>query len=822
MGSFTQDLKFGFRQLRKRPLLTIAISVSLALGIGANSAVFSIVDAILFRPMRVPNAERLVSLYTSDYSGPQYGGSSYADFVDFSNKTDLFESLTIFNDISTGLRYENHGDRASGLLVKGNYFDLLGLKAAQGRLFQLEDDQPGANPTVVISYNLWQRVFGGDPSIIGKTVFLRSNAFTVIGITPETFTGTDLSNAPEIFVPFQTYPLLGYEQTLTTSRAMRQFSIIGRLKPGVDARSAQASLEMLSRQLSQAHPVEWKDRNKQARRISVVSENYARVRPEVRSNLTVLAGLFTVVVALVLLIACSNVSNMLLARATARQKEMAVRTALGASRKRLIRQLLTESIQLSLFGSILGIVIAPICVSLIVASFLPASNTPIPLEIGINQRVILLTLAVGLITGLIFGLVPAVHASRSDLLLAMKDESMPAQTGRRKISFRNILVITQIAVSLLLLIVAGLFIRSLQKAQQVELGYNINNVLTARPDAEFFDSGDTAKQLAFYQQVLERVRALPGVEAASFADMVPSGSGRRRTTITVRNYTPKAGESMDVLWGVVAPDYFKTMGMTLISGREFTDQDKEGAPRVTIINETMARQYWPGESALGKKIMFVGDREGPLEIVGVVKDAVSYIYQAAPAPFFYIAMLQNPFPAMALHVRTKGDAIAMLPAIRSEVDAAGEKVTLRSVKTLVDFMDESLLMLRIASILTGLFGALALILALVGIFSVINYSTSRRTREIGIRLALGAQRLDILKMIMKEGLFIVGVGVVIGLLIAIGGAQLIASQLFGNTGTDFSVYIALSLLLIAVAMLACFIPAYRATQVNPTDALRYE
>ena len=354
MGTFAQDLKFGFRQLLKRPLLTIAISLSPALGIGANSAVFSIVDAVLFRPMPVPNSERLVSVYTSDFSGPQYGGSSYADFVDFRGKSDVFETLTIFGDISTTLRYDNQADRASGLMIDGNYFDLLGLKAAHGRLIQPEDDQPGANPAVVISHGLWQKQFGADSSIVGKTVFLGSNSFTVIGIAPETFSGTDLAQAPEIFVPFQLYSLLGFEQGLTASRGLRGFSIVGRLKPGVDARSAEASLAMLSRQLSEAYPDEWKDRNRAARRISVVSENYVRVRPEVRSTLTALAGLFMVVVALVLLIACSNVSNMLLARAAARQKEMAVRRALGASRKRLIRQLLTESLQLSLFGSEIG------------------------------------------------------------------------------------------------------------------------------------------------------------------------------------------------------------------------------------------------------------------------------------------------------------------------------------------------------------------------------------------------------------------------------------------------------------------------------------
>jgi macrolide transport system ATP-binding/permease protein len=823
MGTLAQDIKFGFRLLRQRPLLAAAITLSLALGIGANSAVFSLVNAVLFRPMNVGNSTRLVSLYTSDYGGSQYSASSYADFVDFKDKTDIFETLTAFSEISTPVRYENQTERAFGLLVSGNYFDLLGVKAERGHTFRPEEDQTaGAHPVVVISHGMWLRRFHGDPSLVDKTIFLNNNGFTVIGITPEGFTGTDLGRTPDIFVPLQMYAQVGFEPALTSERSTRQFSIMGRLKPGVDESRAQASLTVLASQLAQAYPDDWKERTQTPRRISVVGEKYSRVSPEVRGVLNGLAGLFLVLVALVLLIACSNVSNILLARAAARQKEMAVRTALGASRKRLIRQLLIESLLLAVLGSAVGILIAPACINLLATTLLPPSDTPIPLDIGINQRVILLTLLVGLITSLLFGLVPALHASRTDLMLAMRDESAAAQTGSRRFGVRNILVITQIAASLLLLIVAGLFIRSLQRAQHVDLGYDINNVLTVRADADFLDTRETARQVSFYTRMLERVRALPGVESASLADMVPSGGGLRRSTIAVENYTPRLGESMDVLFGVVAPDYFKTMGMTVAGGREFNEQDREGVPRTAIINETMARRYWPGQNALGKRITVPGSKRGQIEVVGVVKDATAYIFQDAPQPFFYLPYLQNPSPGMALHVRAKGDAVAMFPALRNEINSLGESVTLRDVKTLADYMDESLLMLRIASTLTGLFGLLALSLAVVGVFSVINYSTSRRTREIGIRLALGAQRSDILKLVMKEGLIIVVVGVVVGLLVAFAFGRLLASFMFGSTGIDLSVFITLALMLVTIAMVACFIPAYRATKVDPNNALRYE
>ncbi len=820
MSALPQDLKFGLRMLVRKPLLTIGISLSLALGIGANSAVFSLVDAILFRPLNVANSSRLISLYTSDYSGPQYGGSSYADFMDFKARSDVFENLTAFTEFSSTLRSETQADRAAGLLVSENFFDLLGVQPSLGRTFHV-DDQPAS--VLVVSHQLWQRRFGGDSSLVGKTVFLNNNSFTVIGITPESFTGVDLGRSPEIFVPMQSFNQLGFEPGFTRSRGTRQFSILGRLKPGVSEEQAHASLNLLAQQLAVAYPEDWKERNQQPRKVSVVAERYARVPPEAKSVLMGLAGLFAALVALVLLIACSNISNMLLARATARRKEMALRAALGASRGRIIRQLLTESFQLSLIGTVLGVLLAPVCIKLLTAGFLPSSTTAVPIDIAVNQRVVLFTIAVGLVAGLIFGLVPALHASRLDLSLAMNNDSLSLHTGRRRFGIRNLFVMSQISGSLLLLIVAGLFIRSLQKAQQVDLGYDINHVLTMRPTGAVLEKPDVAVQLAFYNQTLERVRAQPGVEAASFADFIPSGGGRRSSTIRAENYTPRAGESMDVMNGVIGPDYFNTLGMKLIAGREFTDQDKDGSIAVAIINQSLAQRYWPGQNALGKHLTIAGTTRGELEIVGIVKDATAYIYQESASPFFYVPFQQNPAPGgMALHVRTKAEPMSILPPVRSAIDSLGQNITLEDVRPLSDFMNDSLIMLRVVSTITGLFGFLALVLAVIGVFSVINYSTTRRTREIGIRLALGAQRIDILGMIMREALFIVGVGVVVGLLLSFASGRLLESLLFANSGAEISVYLAVALVLIAIAMLACFIPAYKATKVDPNDALRHE
>jgi len=365
-----------------------------------------------------------------------------------------------------------------------------------------------------------------------------------------------------------------------------------------------------------------------------------------------------------------------------------------------------------------------------------------------------------------------------------------------------------------------LFIRSLQKAQQVDLGYDVDSVLTVRPEGGLLERRDTAAQLIFYNQMLERVRNLPGVEAASFADFIPSGGGRRATTISVEYYTPRPQENMDVLNGVIGTDYFKTMGTTLLSGREFTDRDSEGAPRTVIVNEALARRYWPGQNALGKHVSIRSNRQ--LEVVGVVKDATAYIFQKGALPFFYLPFQQNPSPGLALHVRSQGDPMALLPAVRNEIEALDQTVMLHDARTLSDQLSEALIMLRIVSTLTGVFGMLALSLALVGVFSVVNYSASRRTREIGIRLALGAQRADILRMILKEALFIVLAGVIAGLFMAIASGRLLASLMFANSGIDTSVYIVVAVMLVMIAMLACLLPAYKATKVDPNDALRHE
>jgi macrolide transport system ATP-binding/permease protein len=809
MGATSQDLKFGFRLLLQRPLPAIAITLSLALGIGANSAVFSVVDAVLFRPLNVGNPSRLVSLYTSDFSGSQYGGSSYADFSDFRDRTNVFESLAAFCEFSTTMTHQNQPERIFGLLVSANYFELLGIEAAIGRTFQSgADSSTGDQPALVMSHSFWRRRFGGDPAVVGRSVLLNNNNFTVIGVTPESFTGTDLGRSPEVFVPQPMYTQIGFEPALAVNRGRRQFSIMGRLQSTVSVDQAQSALNLLARQLSETYPDEWKQRTEAPRRISLVAERYARVPPEARGILMRLAGLFVILVGLVLLVACSNVSNMLLARAAARQKEMAVRIALGASRKRLVRQLLTESLQLALLGSVVGILIGPACIRLLASALLPAS-TDLPLDIGINARVILSTLFTGLITGVIFGLAPALHTGRTALPVV-----------GRKFAIRNLLVMTQVAFSLLLLIVAGVFIGSLRKAQNLDLGYNLDNVLTVRPDAEFLDGPDAARRTAFYGEVLERVRALPGVQAASFADAIPSGGGQRRTTIAIEDYTPRGGEDMDVLFSIVGTEYFRTMGMTMVGGREFTDADSERAPRTAIVNETMSGLYWPGQNPLGKRMDIPGIDRREIEVVGVVSDATVSLYADTRSPAVYLPLGQNPSPGMALHVRTVGDPLAMFLPLRNAMDALAESVTLRDVRTLSDFRDESLLAVRIPSTVTGLFGMLALALALVGVFSFINYWTSRRTREFGIRLALGAQRVDILKSIMKEGLVIVAMGAGAGLLMAVACARFIASFMLLNGGLDITLFIALPALLITAAMIACFIPAYRATKINPIDAIR--
>lgn len=824
MNNLWQDLLYGARMLGKNRGFTVVAVLTLALGIGANSAIFSLVNALLLRPMPVEKPEELAALYTSDFSGPLYGGSSYPDFVEFQEKNDVFSELLAYSVTPFNLSTDGESDRVFGEVVSGNYFSLLGVKPVLGRSFLPEEDStPGTHPVAVISHRLWQRRFGGNPSVIGQSVHLNGHPFTIIGVAPSAFPGMFRGIASDLWVPMmmQVQALPGSD-TLT-ERGNRSLIVIGRLKPGISFEQAQARFQSVAAQLHESYPDYWTNVRKEARAITLLHESEARIFPEAREPIIIFMALLMTVVGLVLLIACANIANLLLARASTRRKEFAVRLALGASRFRLVQQLITESLLLSLLGGIGGLLLALWGVDLLMA-FKPPVPIPIEIDLGLDWRVVTFTFGVTLLTSLIFGLMPSLAASRPDLVSALKDDSGTAGSGPRKTRLRNLFVIAQVSLSLVLLIGSGLFLRSLQNASAVDLGFDPNNMLVMSVDLRLQGYKEVGGR-AFYNQLLERVRSLPGVTSASLVSELPLGLGGTRRGIGVEGYTAQAGEGMEVNTASVGPDYFETMRIPVLRGRALTTQDTQGAPRATVINDAFARRYWPGQDALGKRIQIGTGNNSDVssyEVVGVVKDGKYVTLGEEPQPFFYLPILQDYNSSATLIVRTERNPIALLAAVRGGIQSLDNYLPVFDVKTMTDHLALSLLPARLAGAVLGVFGLVALMLAALGLYGVMSYSVTQRNREIGVRMALGAQQRDVLRLIVFQGMKLTFVGMGIGLVIAATLTQMLSSLLYGISASDPATFIGIALMLAAVALMACLIPARRATKVDPMVVLRYE
>jgi macrolide transport system ATP-binding/permease protein len=818
MGSLWQDIRYGFRVLIKSPGLTLVVIFSLALGIGANSAIFSLVNTILFRPLPVKNPDELVTLYTGGNMGRLYGSSSYADYKDFRDKTDVFSGLIAFSELPLSLTEAGRAERINAMIVTGNYFTMLGVEAARGRTFTAgEDQKPGEFPLVVISHGLWQRRFGSDPSLVGKTLLLNNHSFTVVGIAPERFTGTDLTLPPDVWIPVMMYAELGLPDDVINKRSNRWFSIMGRLKEGVSLEQARARLNVLAGQLRQEY-TEWSTNKNAGLSITILPQHTLKFNPETQGTFLGLAGFLLVVTGLVLLIACANIANLLLARAATRKREIAVRMALGADRSRLIRQLLTESVLLSLIGGAVGLLVADWTNGLLAAYKPPI---PIPaLDLSMDVRVLLFTLLLSLLTGIVFGLSPALYATKMDLVPALKDEAVMPSRGDRRFGLRNILMVLQVAISLVLLIGAGLFIRSFQKAQSISPGFDADKVLTMSPDLDI-QGYDKNKSKSFYEEVGRRVETLPGVEAASWAQDIPLGMLSGMAPITIEGYEPHPGELMISSFNIVDKHYFKTMGINLTSGRDFGPEDREDSPTVAIINETMAKHFWPNQSALGHRIQ-AGEGNAPLQIVGVVKDIKYSTLGEPPTSYFYKPLAQNENPVMKLHVRAQGDPKNMISAVRKEIQSVDSSLPVSNIRPMSDVLGVALLLPRLGATLLGLFGLLATVLATTGIFGVMSFSVARRTREIGIRMALGAQARDVLRLVLGEALVVILAGIALGFALAFVFTRLLSRLLYGVSATDPMTFLGVSLLLTLVALIASYIPARKATKVDPMIALRYE
>jgi predicted permease len=810
METLLQDIRYGFRAMLKSPGFTGVAILSLALGIGANAAIFSLVNTILFRPLPVFEPARLVEL-TPTRQGSEFGNFSYPVYRDFRDRNEVLDGLAVYRFAPMSLSREGNNERIWGYIVSGNYFDVLGVKPAAGRFFTQDEDRvPGTNPVAVLSYGCWRRRFGGDPNLVGKEITINGNRFDVVGIAPESFVGTVLIFTPEVWVPTMMAGQIEPGSNWLNTPTNGVLFAFGRLKPGVsDAQAAQSLSGLTASLVSVYSHLEGQ---------TIVLSPPGLVLPMIRNGSLAFSFVLMGAVGLVLLIACTNLANMLLARATRRRREIAIRLALGASRARLIQQLLTESVMLALLGGAIGWVIAVWMVKL-AGAFKPPVDFTLTIDLKLDWRVLAFSLVISLLSGVFFGLMPALQTTRSDLVSTLKDES--AAAGHRRSRLRHALVVAQIAFSLVLLVAAGLIVRSLQMVQMIGPGFTTERTITMSVDLGLQGYSETRGH-AFYKELIARAEALPGVRAVSLANYLPLALNRNSMSIYIEGQpVPRPADVPEIQNSAVWPRYLETMGIPLVEGREFTAQDDKKESRFVVVNETFARRFWPGQNALGKRLG--GKSDGPFwEVIGVAKDGKYWSLGEDPQPFIYFPMVRDYEPSAALVVRTDGDPASLINAIRREVQQMDANLPVFDVKTMNDHMRLSLFPLRAGAWVAGSFAILALTLAGLGIYGVMSYSVSQRTREIGIRMALGANSRDVLSLVIKQGMRLALIGLAVGLAGSLAVTRLMSSVLYGVSATDVVTFGLVSSLLAAVVLAACYIPARRAAKVDPMIALRHE
>ena len=817
MENLLRDLRYAFRSLVKRPGFTIVAILTLALGIGINTTVFSLANSVFLRQLPVASPQNLVWIF-SDRDNP----TSYPEYLEYQQQTELFDDVMAYEWVGLNLGSNGQSERVEGTLVSGNYFDVLGVKAELGRTFLPDEDKtPGASPVAVISHSLWQSRFNSDPNVVGKSMVLNGVQFTIVGVAPHDFVGAEEAFPRQAWIPLMmrasVRPGPAGAAGALNNRNMRNLDVMARLKQGVTLRQAQAGMNVVAGRLAQSYP-------ESNRNFQIALYTAGNGRPAFRSTLKPVTRILLGVVGLVLLITCANVANLLLARAARRRKEVAIRLTLGATRTRLIRQLLTESILLAVAGGLAGLILNFWLVNLLTA-LKPAVPLPVNVEFHTDWRVLTFTLLLSVLAGITFGLVPALQASKHDLVPALKDHSQQLGERRRMFSLRNVLVIGQVALSIVVLIGAGLFLRSLNHARAINPGFDAEHILTLSFNTAA-QKYEATKAEQFYQQLTNRVQALPGVQSVSLAQSAPLSyfySPAFSSPVFVEGHEPPQGEDPPFVGNnTVGPNFFRTLGVPLISGREFTDRDREGAPRVAIVNETLVRDLFPNTNPIGQRLRVLSRQPSSWEIIGVVKDSKYRSLGEDSMPYIFLPYLQNPQPAMALHVQTSGNPKELAAAVRREVQALDPNLPAFNVMSLADNIDISLLPARFGAVLLGVFGFLALLIASIGIYGVMSYGVSERTHEMGIRMALGARGRDVLRLVISQGMWLALIGVGIGAGVALGVTRLVKSYLYDVSVTDPLTFIGIALLLTAVALLACYVPARRATKVDPLEALRYE
>jgi len=821
-----QDLRFGWRMLRRSPVLSLVAVLSLAAGIGANTAIFSVINALLLRPLPYRAPEQLVKVFQAQpdpAKGMLPSAWAYPRFEVLRDQSQSFAAVAGFAQSPYNLTGTDAPERLQVEMVSASYFPLLGVDAVVGRTFAAEEDRtPETNLAALLSYGLWQRRFGGDAQVIGQTIELDKHAFTIVGVLPPGFRGQ--SGTADAWVTMMAAPLLRNKRTLTNENNY-WFQVVARLKDGVTLEQAQAEMPRVSEQIEQKYPSPKQTLPGRAKLPTLAPLQAAKVDPAIRKSFLILLA----AVGLVLLIACANTANLLLARAVARRREFAVRAALGAGRLRLIRQSLTESMLLAGLGGVLGVMVARWALELL-KNFRPSDNAQFWTSytrtfdfftINLDWRVLSFNFALALLTGVLFGLFPALHASFANVNETLKEGAGGSSVGfhnLRRLSARSVLVVGEIALSLVLLVGAGLMIKSLARLQAVNLGFAPDKVVTmvvpsrgAKPE--------------FYEQLLARVQVLPGIEAAGLGSTAPLLGYASKTVMDIEGRTTDG--SIGIGLHSVSPDYFKTLRISLRAGRVFTEQDRAGTPRVALINQAAAEKLFPGEDPLGKRLRPYVDpayetTEKFVEIVGVVGNVRYGRLEEAVEPDVYLSALQPTDAAQTLVVRTSLDPAAVTAAVRREVLALDRNVPLTAVQTMNERAAEVTSRTRFIAVLLGLFAGLALLLSGVGIYGVMAYSVSARTRELGIRIALGAQAGDVLRLVLREGATLIMAGLALGLLAAWASLRVLRSQLYELSTTDPLTFGVVALLLTGVALVACYVPARKAMQTDPLAALRYE
>jgi predicted permease len=819
MATLWQDVGYACRMLGKSPMLTIIVILTLALGIGANTAIFGLVNGILFRPLPVKSPDQIMVL-AAQVQGDTLGifTLSYSELVDLRKQADAFSDVFASQVNLGGLSYAGKANQFVYGYVTGNYFSGLGLQPALGRLFlPSEGEVGGKDPYIVLGYDFWQRRFGGDTGVVGKQALIDGQEATIIGVTPKGFQGTNFALNLDGYVPINMLPVQD-AATFWSDRSARSMIVMARLRPGVSLQQAQSSMDVVMARLAEQYPAT--DNGISAR---VIPERLARPQPFPNNIVPFIAGVFLALAALVLLLACMNVANILLVRATMRQREMAIRAAMGANRWRLIRQMLTESILLALFGGVGGLTLG-VWASSAVGTLLPFGRFPIRLDFGFDWRVFAYAMAAALFTGAIVGLWPAVRAGRTEVNSVLQSGGRSDTAGAGRHRLRSVLVVAQVAGSLVLLIVAGLFVRSLIRAQHTYMGFDADHVLNLTLDPREVGYDD-ARTKTFYHDLEAGVRALPGVESASLAFSVPMGAVQDGSSVYIEGQPPTAGQPPPVvIYNHVDESYFDTMRVPLLRGRAFRENDNDKAPLVAVVNQTMAQQFWPNQDPIGKRFSLKSSTGPFVEVVGLAADGKFIFIGWDKKPYFFVPVAQNFSAYRTLQVRSLLPPESMIAQMQNQVRALDANLPVSDVQTMRQSLagGNGFFIFQVGEILAAAMGLLGLTLAVVGVYGVVSFAASQRTREIGIRMALGAGRPDILRLVLQQGLALVIVGVLSGMVLAWALTRSMATILVGVSPTDALTYGTATLLLAAIGFWACYAPARRAMRLDPMVALRYQ